>query len=122
MSLENLLDHKCDIYHLKKPKSTVGYGLPNTVSFDYGDVPDLKNVTCHFGVESLDSSVEQKNPQNILTERIKLTLPIGTDIRINDKVVDCETGLEYTAERPRNIRGHHIFVYIKRTKEQEALK
>ena len=117
MSLDNLLDHKCDIYHLKKSKSTVGYGLS-----DYGDIPDLKNVICHFGVESLDSSVEQKNPQNILTERIKLTLPIGTDIRINDKVVDCETGLEYTAERPRNIRGHHIFVYIKRTKEQEALK
>ena len=116
MSLDNLLDHKCDIYHLKKSKSTVGYGLPDTVSFDYGDVPDLKNVTCHFGVESLDSSVEQKNPQNILTERIKLTLSIGTDIRINDRVV------EYTAERPRNIRGHHIFVYIKRTKEQEALK
>ena len=115
MSLGNFLDHKCDIYHLKKFKSTVGYGLSDTVSFDYGDVPDLKNVICHFGVESLDSSVEQKNPQNILTERIKLTLPIGTDIRINDKVVDCET-------RPRNIRGHHIFVYIKRTKEQEALK
>ena len=113
MSLDNLLDHKCDIYHLKKSKSTVGYGLSDTVSFDYGDIPDLKNVICHFGVESLDSSVEQKNPQNILTERIKLTLPIGTD---------CETGLEYTAERPRNIRGHHIFVYIKRTKEQEALK
>ena len=49
-------------------------------------------------------------------------MSIGTDIRINDKVVDCETGLEYTAERPRNIRDHHIFVYIKRTKEQEALK
>ena len=122
MSLGNFLDHKCDIYHLKKFKSTVGYGLSDTVSFDYGDVPDLNNVICNFGVESLDSSVEQKNPQNILTERIKLTLPIGTDIRINDKVVDCETGLEYTAERPRNIRGHHIFVYIKRTKEQEALK
>ena len=122
MSLENLLDHKCDIYHLKKSKSTVGYGLPDTVSFDYGDIPDLKNIICHFGVESLDSSVEQKNPQNVLTERIKLTLPIGTDVRINDKVVDCETELEYTAERPRNIRGHHIFVYIKRTKEQEALK
>lgn len=122
MSLENLLDHKCDIYHLKKSKSTVGYGLPDTVSFDYGDVPNLKNVICHFGVESLDSSVEQKNPQNVLKEKIKLTLPIGTDIRINDKVVDCDTGLEYTAEKPRNIRDHHIFVYIKRTKEQEALK
>lgn len=121
MSLENLLDHKCDIYHLKKSTSTVGYGLSDSVSFNYGNVPDLKNVICHFGVESLDSSVEQKNPQNVLSEKIKLTLPIGTDIRINDKVIDCETGLEYTAERHRNIRNHHIFVYIKRIKEQEAL-
>lgn len=121
MSLENLLDHKCDIYHLNKSKSTVGYGLPDSVSFDYGDTPDLKDVICHFGVESLNSSVEQKNPQNILTERIKLTLPTGTDIRINDKIVDCSTGLEYTAEKPKNIRKHHIFAYIKRTKEQEAL-
>ena len=122
MSLENLLDHKCDIYHLKKSESSVGYNLPSSVSFNYRDSPDLKNVICHFGVESFDSSVEQKNPQNVLKEKIKLTLPIGTDIRINDKVIDCDTGLEYTAERPRNIRDHHIFVYIKRTKEQEALK
>ncbi len=122
MSLENLLDHKCDIYHLNKSKSTVGYGLSDSVSFKYKDIPDLKNVICHFGVESFDSSVEQKNPQNVLTERIKLTLPMGTDIRINDKIIDCSTGLEYTAEKPRNIRNHHIFVYIKRTKEQEALQ
>jgi hypothetical protein len=53
--------------------------------------------------------------------KIKLTLPTGTDVRINDKIVDCSTGLEYTAEQPRDIRGHHIFVYIKKTGEQKAL-
>lgn len=121
MSLEKLLDHRCDIYHLKESENPVGYGLPSSKSFAYHDKPDEKAVPCHFGIESLDAGTEQKNPQNILHEKIKLTLPFGTDIRINDKVVECGTGLEYTAEKPRNIRNHHIFVYIKRTKEQEAL-
>ena len=46
--------------------------------------------------------------------RLKLTLPIDTDIRVNDKVVDCESGYEYEAEVPRNIRDHHIVVWIHR--------
>lgn len=122
MAFKDLLDHKCDIYHLIKTKKSPGFGLQSSDVFSYPEKPDEKEVACHFGVESLETSVEQKNPQNVLREKIKLTLPIGTDIRINDKIVDCKSGLEYTAERPRNIRGHHIFVYIKRTKEQEALR
>ena len=47
MSLENLLDHKCDIYHLKKSKSTVGYGLPDTVSFGDLRKADCSQVTVH---------------------------------------------------------------------------
>lgn len=53
--------------------------------------------------------------------RIKLTLPAETDIRLNDRIVDCKTKLEYTAEQPVNIRGHHIFVYVKKIEEQKAL-
>lgn len=121
MSIENLLDHKCDIYHLRKTESSPGYGLPSSPSFDYPDKPDEKQIICHFGIESLEADVEQKQPQNVLNEKIKLTLPIGTNVLINDKIVDCNSGFEYTAQRPRNIRGHHIFVYIKRIKEQEAL-
>lgn len=85
MSLENLLDQKCDIYHLKESEKSVGYGLPGSQSFVYPDKPDVSNVICHFGIESLDTGTEQQQPQNILHERIKLTLPSGTDIRINDK-------------------------------------
>ncbi len=121
MSIEKLFDHKCDIYHLRKTESVMNYGLPSSESFDYTDAPDEKSVPCHFGIESLDTEVTQKNPQNILQERIKLALPYGTDIRINDRIIDCASGLEYTAERPRNIRNHHIFVYVSRRKEQEAL-
>ena len=44
----------------------------------------------------------------------KLQLPAGTDVRVNDKVVDKNTGLAYTAEMPHNIRDHHIMVNIQR--------
>jgi len=53
--------------------------------------------------------------------KIKLTLPAGTDVRLNDKIVDCATGLEYTAEQPIDVRGHHTFVYIKKAGGQKAL-
>ena len=52
---------------------------------------------------------------------IKLTLPAGTDVRLNDKIVSSETGLEYTAGQPRNIRGHHMTVKIYRTAQQRPL-
>ena len=42
-------------------------------------------------------------------------------MRLNDKIVDCATGLEYTAEQPVNVRDHHLFAYIKRKNGQEAL-
>ncbi|MGN0621140.1 MAG: DUF3599 family protein [Porcipelethomonas sp.] len=121
MSFEKMLDHKCEIYHLKKSDMSPGYGLPPAESFEYGETPDVENVSCHFGIGSLSSSVEQQRPQNNLDERIKLTLPADTDIRINDRIVNCENGMEYTAELPRNIRGHHIFVYIHRISQQRAL-
>lgn len=53
--------------------------------------------------------------------KIKLTLPIDAEVRLNDKIVDCSTGLVYTAEQPVNIRGHHQFVYIKREGAQKPL-
>lgn len=120
MAFLDLLDHRCEIYHLKRSEGSLGYGLPSAVTFNYSDIAD--EVTgCHFGMESLETSVSQHSPQNIFKEKIKLTLPITVDVRMNDKIIDCDTGLEYTAERPRNIRNHHAFVYIKRIKQQEAL-
>ena len=121
MSLENLLNHTCDIYHLIQGEKSPGYNLPASPSFYYPEEPDISGQSCHFGVRSQSATVTQTGPANILDSNIKLTLPIGTDIRLNDKVVDCTTGLEYTAEQPVNIRGHHIFAYIKRIGEQRPL-
>lgn len=121
MSLEALLNHTCDIYHLREEGKSPGYNLLESPSFSYPEEPDVSGQTCHFGVRSQSVTVTQTAPANIMDAKIKLTLPIGADIRLNDKIVDCSTGLEYTAEQPVNVRGHHMFAYIKRIEEQKAL-
>lgn len=113
MSLEALLDHTCNIYHIIEKEKSPGYGLAASPYFLYPKEPDIIGQSCHFGVRAQSVTVTQTAPANIMDAKIKLTLPIGIDIRLNDKIVDCVTGLEYTAEQPRNIRDHHLFVYIK---------
>lgn len=121
MSLEALLNHTCDIYHVKKEDKSPGYRLPASPSFSYPQKPDIEGQTCHFGVKSNNITITQKAPANLMDAKIKLTLPIGTDVRLNDKIIDCATGLAYTAEQPVNVRDHHLFVYIKREEAQKPL-
>lgn len=121
MSLENLLNHFCDIYHNREDEATPGYGLPSSPSFSYPKEPDISGQTCHFGVKSANVTITQTTPANLMDAKIKLTLPIGTDVRRGDKIVDCGTKLEYTAEQPVNVRDHHLFVYLKRVEGQKPL-
>ena len=76
---------------------------------------------CHFGVKSGSITIVQTVPANMMDAKTKLTLPIGTGVRIHDKIVDLATGIEYTAEQPVNVRNHHIFVHIKKVEDQKAL-
>jgi len=121
MSIEKLLDHTCDIYHIVKGDGSPGYNLPSSPTHTYPKDPDLSNVPCHFGVDSRNVTITQTQPAAIMEAKIKLTLPTGTDIRLNDKIVDNGSGLSYTAESPRNIRGHHLYVYLRRTEAQQPL-
>ena len=121
MSLESLLDHTCNIYHIQTQAASPGYGLAASPSFSYPEEPDIKEQACHFGVKTRAVTITQTAPANIMDAKIKLTLPIGTDVRLNDKIVDCATGLEYTAEKPVNVRGHHIFAYINMVGGQKPL-
>lgn len=121
MAFADFLDHTCDIYHIESVGTTPGFGLPESPKFSYPDKPDVSGVACHFGVKGASVNISQTEPANLMDAKIKLTLPIGTDIRLNDKVVNCDTGLVYTAEQPLNIRGHHLTVVIQRTAIQEAL-
>lgn len=121
MSLESLLNHTCDIYHIQKEGKSPGFGLASSPSFSYPMEPDIKAQPCHFGVKYHNATITQTEPANMMDAKIKLTLPLGTDVRLNDKIVDCASGLEYTAEQPVNIRNHHLFVFIKRKEGQKAL-
>lgn len=122
MAIADFFDHRCDIYHVQAQSDSPGFGLPDSgAKYGYGNIPDISNLKCHFGVKSASITIIQTAPQNDMNARIKLTVPAGTDIRVNDKIIDLDTGYEYTAEIPRNIRGHHIFAYIKRVDNQRAL-
>ena len=114
MAIEDFFNHTCNIFHMKDISQKREYGLPDNKVFQYFNVPDIREQPCHFSVKSGTVSTVQREPQKELDARLKLTLPIDTDIRVNDKVVDCESGYEYEAEVPRNIRDHHIVVWIHR--------
>lgn len=116
MAFEDLLDHKCAIYHLKEKKEgkDLGFGIKDT-EFSYDEVPDLTDIPCHFNVKNNGvGSIEQTEDANEYIVVGKLQLPIGTEVYVNDKIVDLGTGLVYTAEIPRNIRDHHIMVQVQR--------
>jgi len=116
-----MLAHKCDVYHTQKEEKTPGYNLPGSPSFSYPKNPDIKEVTCHFGVRGGTRNVKQLEPQAVFESRIKLAYPLGVDIRLNDKIVNLQNGVEYIAEVPVQIRNHHMFVMLRRTSQQEPL-
>lgn len=114
MGFIDFLDHKCDIYHVVADNEQIGYGIKAAATYGYPASPDVKGVACHFHVRSESLSVIQEDPQTSVNGSIKLSLPLETDIRINDMIISRESGLKYRAGLPRNIRGHHISVTLKR--------
>lgn len=121
MSFEAMLNHVCDIYHIQKTRASPGYGLLGSPKFSYPESPDEKNVKCHFCVKSGSRAIIQTEPQAKYQAQIKLVLPLDTDVRLNDKIVDKTTGYEYTADIPMRVQNHHLFVMIRRRSEQEAI-
>lgn len=121
MSIDTLLNHTCDIYHITDDAKSLGYGLPDNPEYSYLVVPDEVAVPCHFGIRGSNLSIVQGEPAIELTAKVKLTFLPNVDIRLHDKIVDCKTKIEYTAEVPRDVRGDHKFVYLQRGKEGRAL-
>lgn len=113
MAIEALFNHKCSIYHLREETTSPGWGLPGESVFSYPDTPDLEHVPCHFNVGASTQMIQQE-PYNTYLYEGKLNLPAGTDIRLNDKVVNEDSGLAFTARVPQDIRGNHMTVQIQR--------
>lgn len=116
MAWEDFLNHTCTIYHAEEKSGDLGYGVTDENIYSYPDAAEEKDrdIPCHFSIKSGNYTVTQEEPLNEYAARIKLSLPIGTDIRINDKVISGVTGFSYIAELPRNIQNHHIIVYVHR--------
>lgn len=123
--IEDFLDHKCDIYFPIQNADTVAYSLPDRKTIQYPATPSLSNVDCHFSVKSQSQgqSMEQTSPQNRLRHNGKLTLPVGTEIPPNCKIINKSVtpNEEFTGKIPLNIRNHHITVELYRRSEQEPL-
>jgi hypothetical protein len=110
MSFRSLLTDKCDIYHLQESSTSPGYGLRGETEFLYDDTPDLADVPCKFTEKN--QSITQGEPGAEIVHSFDVNLLIGTDIRLNDKVVF--DGIEYKAQIPRRIKTHHIEVIVSR--------
>lgn len=125
MSFSDFLDHTCDIYHIARGEDKdLGFGLTGEPSFDYPDEPDILNVACHFN--STSTTLNQNEPNDDLLIRTKLNLPLGTDLRLLDKVIWNDEGLEYTViSPPRPVRnkmgGGHVYAYVERKGVQTPL-
>lgn len=112
MGYEELLDHRCAIYHMMPESKSKGFGIETQI-FVYADEPDLTDVPCHFNVGDA-GSIGQSEDANEFIVVGKLNLPAGTKVYVNDKIVDLGKGITYTAEIPKNIRNHHVIVNIQR--------
>lgn len=116
-----MLNHRCDVYHIRRADTSPGYNLPSSPAFSYSDEADIADLRCHFSVNGGSRSIDQHEPHATYSASVKLVVPWGTDIRLNDKIVDRSTGYAYTAEIPIPIRSHHAFVMLHRTAGQEPL-
>lgn len=114
MSIEDFFDHTCTIYHLTTEKTEIGYGITSGETKAYKVSADIERQKCHFHVKSDDMRLVQSEPYRAIEGTVKLSLPDGVDIRINDKVIWEDTGLCYRAGLPRRIRGHHITAILYR--------
>lgn len=115
MAWDDFFNHTCNIHHQQYIDNDLGYGISDREYF-YEETPDIENVPCHFYIKTPEQLV-YNDPQPSVTGRMKLALPIGTDIRTNDKIVNNITGLSYIAEVVHNIHDHHIMVYMFREDE-----
>ncbi|HAC0715673.1 TPA_asm: DUF3599 family protein [Listeria monocytogenes] len=111
MSYSQMLDKKCDIFHLedkeKKEEGNFGINVSNLPNeLEYSDKPDLKEIDCYYSKKS--ESIVQGEPQNILIQTWLLHFNKNVDVRRLDKVI--AGGYIFTLQEPTTPKNHHIEV------------
>ncbi|WYP24753.1 DUF3599 family protein [Alkalihalobacillus sp. FSL W8-0930] len=111
MSLENFLVHTCDVYRLAAVTPKKSYGIEIEQPNQFSEEPISSGVPCHF--QELTQDVVQGQPQATFLQRMRVTFPAGTDIKLNDTVK--WSGASYKLQQPKDVRGHHIIVTATRS-------
>lgn len=104
--IENLMNHQCHIFHVVKSSSGGGFGLPGQDLYNYNKTPDILSQKCHFKLNKL--IVNGSGPAKSFSSNSHVDFPMGTDIRMYDKILDLETGVVYYCNPPKSIRGNRI--------------
>lgn len=109
MSVESLMIHRCDVYHLDTSATTGAYGIPavhQQPKHSYTATPDIATVRCYFERRDVSNGFNRAEPYTTTSEMYTVFFLAGTDIRTSDKVV--WNGVAYKLTHPEDIRGHHI--------------
>lgn len=105
---KKFFDHTCNIYHLEGTDDTPGFGLQTMENNSYPETADIEGQICHVHVGDQNVNESQRSPQRDIELEGAISFPIGTDVRVNDRIEDLTHGKNYIVSNPRNIRGNHI--------------
>ncbi|MBM0064933.1 DUF3599 family protein [Alkalicoccobacillus gibsonii] len=111
MSLENFLVHTCDVFRLVAVAPKKSYGIEIEQPNQSAEEPVYTGVPCYF--QELTQDVVQGQPHTTFVQRMRVTFPAGTDIKLNDTVK--WSGATYKLQQPKDVRGHHIIVTATRS-------
>jgi hypothetical protein len=113
---DDFLDHTCNISHTEQTTTEGGYGIKARIHSRLADgsTPELVGIPCHFHSKTGNTvRVVQNEPFSSTDGEMKMSLPAGTDVRVNDIIEDCRNGLKYRAGVPSTVHGgHHIIVHL----------
>lgn len=113
MSINNLFDHSCNIYHQIIQEKELEYGLKSSNVYTYENEVSEKYIPCHFKNIN-DQRITQKEAFYASYDDIKVILPFGTNVVLNDKIVNAQTNEQYIAGFPINYRNSHIIVRLRK--------
>ena len=114
--------HTCNVFSSISTPIPPSYGLKiSDTSISYNDSPEMNNCPCFFGSSNTAPKITFSEPINTYDGHDEVSLPVGTNIKKGDKIVDLRNNIEYTAGFPEDIRGKYISVPLYRKAEQERL-
>lgn len=107
MSYQQMLIHRCDIYHeTAQPPPAGRFGIPADKLqpvFSYPNTPDEENVPCYFTEKT--QQLIQEEPDQTVYHSFLVHFPFSADIRLNDKIIWQHNS--YILKLPKKIRHHH---------------